>query len=113
MAYENPMDAMNPNYESPETIITNYESLNESIIDTSSVTIFWKGNEHVHHYSYNLDSTQWSGWSADTTVTLNNLNNGLRYVYFSSSIAGIIGIIISIFIFPKPALLGILIRKKS
>jgi len=84
MAYDNPMDAMNPNYESPETIITNYESLNESIIDTSSVTIFWKGNEHVHHYSYNLDSTQWSGWSADTTVTLNNLNNGLHIFYVKS-----------------------------
>ena len=49
----------------------------------------------------------------DLKSSKNNLNNGLRYVYFSSSIAGIIGIIISIFIFPKPALLRILIRKKS
>ena len=78
------MDGMNPNYESPETIITNYDSLNESTIDTSSVTIFWKGNEFVNHYSYNLDSTQWSGWSADTSVTLNNLSNGFHIFYVKS-----------------------------
>ena len=41
-------------------------------------------NEHVQHYSYKLDSTQWSGWSADTTVTLNNLNNGLHIFYVKS-----------------------------
>ena len=82
--FNNPLDDFNPDFIPPETIITNYDSLNESTIDTSSVTIFWKGNEFVKDYSYNLDSTQWSGWSADTSVTLNNLSNGFHIFYVKS-----------------------------
>ena len=88
--FNNPLDDFNPDFIPPETIITNYDSLNESTIDTSSVTIFWKGNEFVKDYSYNLDSTQWSGWSADTSVTLNNLSNGFHIFYVKSRyVAGI------------------------
>ena len=41
-------------------------------------------NQLATKYSHNLDSTQWSDWSADTTVTLNNLNNGLHIFYVKS-----------------------------
>ena len=52
-------------------------------------------------------------FNKDLQSSRENLNNGLRYVYFSASIAAVFGIIISILMFPKFELLGILIRKKS
>ena len=52
-------------------------------------------------------------FNKDLQSSKENLNNGLRYVYFSSSIAAVFGIIISILMFPKFELLRILIRKKS
>ena len=52
-------------------------------------------------------------FNKDLQSSKENLKNGLRYVYFSSSIAAVFGIIISILMFPKFELLRILIRKKA
>ena len=46
-------------------------------------------------------------FNKDLQSSKENLNNGLRYVYISSSIAAVFGIIISILMFPKFELLRI------
>ena len=74
----NPLDTENnPDYVPPETTITT-ESLYGSTIDTSIVTISFEGNETVTQYSFNLDSTGWSGWIDSSYVTLDYLDEGLH-----------------------------------
>ena len=88
----------------------NFEPPREYIYNPDNISSIEKIEEIREKY---VNSGKIELFDKDLKSSKNNLNNGLRYVYFSSSIAGIIGIIISIFIFPKPALLRILIRKKS
>ena len=88
----------------------NFEPPREYIYNPDNISSIEKIEEIREKY---VNSGNIELFDKDLKSSKNNLNNGLRYVYFSSSIAGIIGIIISIFIFPKPALLRILIRKKS
>ena len=72
----NPLDPENnPDYVAPETLIT-LEELEGSTLDTSTVTITWQGNDLVIEYAYSLNDTNWSEWSADTSVTLNYLDEG-------------------------------------
>jgi len=51
------------------------EALEGAVLDTSTVTITWSGNDLVVEYAYSLND-DWSGWSADTSVTLNYLDEG-------------------------------------
>ena len=88
----------------------NFEPPREYIYNPDNISSIDKIEEIREKY---VNSGKIELFDKDLKSSKNNLNNGLRYVYFSSSIAGIMGIIISIFIFPKPALLRILIRKKS
>ena len=88
----------------------NFEPPREYIYNPDNISSIEKIEEIREKY---VNSGKIELFDKDLKSSKNNLNNGLRYVYFSSSIAGIIGIIISIFIFPKPALLRILSRKKS
>ena len=88
----------------------NFEPPREYIYNPDNISSIEKIEEIREKY---VNSGKIELFDKDLKSSKNNLNNGLRYVYFSSSIAGIMGIIISIFIFPKPALLRILIRKKS
>ena len=74
----NPLDTENnPDYVPPETTITT-ESLDGSTIDTSIVTISFEGNESAVAFSYDLDSTGWSGWIDSSYVTLDFLDEGLH-----------------------------------
>jgi len=71
----NPLDPENnPDYVAPETVIT-MDGLEGSVLDTSTVTITWQGNDLVTEYAYSLNGN-WSEWTTDTSVTLNYLDEG-------------------------------------
>ena len=72
---ENPFDPEGENYTSPDTFI-NMEELEGSVLDTSSVTITWSGNDLTVEYAYKLNESSWSEWNTDTFVTLNYLDEG-------------------------------------
>ena len=71
---ENPLDPEGSDYTPPETFLA-MEALEGAVLDTSTVTITWSGNDLVVEYAYSLNG-DWSGWSADTSVTLNYLDEG-------------------------------------
>ena len=71
---ENLLDPENPNYTPPETFLT-MEALEGAVLDTSTVTITWSGNDLVVEYAYSLNG-DWSEWSSATSVTLNYLDEG-------------------------------------
>ena len=71
---ENPLDPEGSDYTPPETFLT-MEALEGSILDTSTVTITWSGNDLVVEYAYSLNG-DWSEWSSATSVTLNYLDEG-------------------------------------
>ena len=70
----NPLDEESSEYVEPETVIT-IDDLEGSVLDTSTVTITWQGNDLVSEYAYSLNDN-WSEWSANTSVTLNYLDEG-------------------------------------
>ncbi|MDP6586672.1 MAG: hypothetical protein QF535_18600, partial [Anaerolineales bacterium] len=71
----NPLDPENnPDFVEPDTEIT-MAGLEGSILDTSTVTVTWQGNDLVEEYSYSLND-DWSEWSSATSVTLNYLDEG-------------------------------------
>ena len=71
----NPLDPENnTDYVAPETFLT-MDGLEGSVLDTSTVTVTWQGNDLVTEYSYSLNGN-WSEWTADTSVTLNYLDEG-------------------------------------
>jgi len=76
IVFDNPLDEQNnPNFMPPETLFIN-QALEGSTLDTSSVTIDWTGGDLVQQYKYKLNQSDWSNWSADTTITLNYLDEG-------------------------------------
>ena len=69
---ENPLDPEGSDYTPPETFLT-MEALEGSILDTSTVTITWSGNDLTVEYAYSLNDN-WSEWSSATFVTLVSLS---------------------------------------
>ena len=69
---ENPLDPEGSDYTPPETFLT-MEALEGAVLDTSTVTITWSGNDLVVEYAYSLNG-DWSEWSSATSVTLNYLD---------------------------------------
>jgi len=88
----------------------NFEPPREYIYNPDNISSIDKIEEIKEKY---MASGKIELFNKDLQSSRENLNNGLRYVYFSASIAAFFGIIISIFMFPKFELLRILIRKKS
>jgi len=88
----------------------NFEPPREYIYNPDNISSIDKIEEIKEKY---MASDKIELFNKDLQSSRENLNNGLRYVYFSASIAAVFGIIISILMFPKFELLGILIRKKS
>jgi len=85
----NPLDPENnPDFIPPETTITT-ENIAGTILDSSSVTIVWEGNENVTEFSYTLDSLYWSEWSVDTSVTLKYLDEGSHDFYVKGRYASL------------------------
>jgi len=76
LVFDNPLDQINnPDYIPPDTFIT-VDELADSTINNSSVTITWVGNDMVIEYATRHNEGEWSGWSADTSLTLNYLDEG-------------------------------------
>ncbi len=75
----NPFDPDNPDYELPQASITGTVFYGE-VIDTSTVTMIWKGSETAYEFSYRYDreivETEWSDWTRDTSVILRYLDEG-------------------------------------
>ena len=74
----NPFDPGSGDYDPPETTILS--GPNNSLQTSNSVTYTFEGNELVSEFSYRLDIGtmvgEWSNWSVDSEVTLNNLDEG-------------------------------------
>ena len=75
----NPFDPDNPDFELPYASVIGEVDIGE-VIDTSAVTIIWRGNETAYEYSYRYDleivETEWSAWTRDTSVILRYLDEG-------------------------------------
>ena len=72
----NPLDPdNNPDFVDPETFITG-DNLEGTILDTSTVTITFAGNDGVVEYAYKLSDGNWSAWSAETSATLSYIDDG-------------------------------------
>lgn len=75
----NPYDPDNPDYELPSASVIGEIELGE-IIDSTAVTIIWRGNKTAYEYCYRYDldsiETEWSAWTRDTSVTLRYLDEG-------------------------------------
>lgn len=73
--FDNPLDPDNPEYETPETTILGGPSEGE-IVDESTVTFSWEGNEQAVVYSTNLNNLGWSNWTSNTDITFDYLDEG-------------------------------------
>jgi len=60
---------------SPSVEIIVGPSENE-IVDVTTVTFEWQGNESATEYSYQFDGSVWSEWSVDTSVEIDYLDEG-------------------------------------
>lgn len=76
----NPYDPNNPDYEVPIADVTGTVS-DGAVLDTSAVTLTWRGNSTAYEYSYQLyfsenGYSEWSDWTLDTCATLRYLDEG-------------------------------------
>ena len=76
-AFDNPLDPENPVFDPPETMIVSGPE-EGNIVNTSSVSFSFSGNDLVVEYSYNLNNTGWSEWSSETGITLSYLDEGMH-----------------------------------
>ena len=83
---ENPLDPENPDYIPPEvTILSPTEG---DVIEASSVTFSWMGNETDMLYRYSVDSV-WSDWDLSETITIDYIDEGFHgFAVQSSYITG-------------------------
>ena len=72
---DNPFDPGNPDYVSPIVEIINGPSESE-IVEVTTVTFEWQGNESATEYSYHFDGSGWSEWSVGTSVAFDYLDEG-------------------------------------
>jgi hypothetical protein len=72
---DNPFDPGNPDYLSPTVEIISGPSESE-IIDVTTVTFEWQGNESATEYSYQFDGSDWSEWSTRTSEEFDYLDEG-------------------------------------
>lgn len=66
-------DPNNPDYISPEVILTSGPQQNETI-SSDQVTFRWQGNQNDMEFRYQLDEQNWSEFAARTEVTFAKLN---------------------------------------
>jgi hypothetical protein len=72
---DNPFDPGNPDYQSPSVVIISGPTENE-IVEVTSVTFEWQGNESATEYSYQIDNSVWSEWSTGTSEEFDYLDEG-------------------------------------
>jgi len=83
---ENPLDPDNPDYIPPEvTILSPTEG---DVIEESSITFSWVGNDVDMLYRYKMDSV-WSDWGLPETITIDYIDEGVHgFAVQSSYITG-------------------------
>jgi hypothetical protein len=74
---DNPFDPGNPDYVFPEAEIISGPTEGE-IIESTSVTLVWQGNESATEYRYKFDSVTWSDWDETTSQTFDYLDEGMH-----------------------------------
>jgi len=72
---DNPFDPGNPDYMSPSVEIINGPGENQ-IVEVTTVTFEWQGNESATEYCFQLDGSGWSTWSENTTEVFDYLDEG-------------------------------------
>jgi hypothetical protein len=72
---KNPLDTTNSSFTAPITTILSGPD-GSSVIESATVIYEWRGNADVQSYSYKLDSNQWSEWIAQTSITIEYLDEG-------------------------------------
>jgi hypothetical protein len=72
---DNPFDPGNPDYVSPSVVIINGPNEGE-VLDVTSTSIEWEGNESATEYRYKFDSPDWSEWNAATSHAFDYLDEG-------------------------------------
>lgn len=72
---DNPFDPDNPDYVSPSVEIIAGPNEGE-VLDVTSISIEWEGNESATEYRYKLDSPDWSDWDVATSQTFDYLDEG-------------------------------------
>jgi hypothetical protein len=71
----NPLDTLSSAFSQPVAIIISGPSESQTVT-VPSVTFTWQGNAGAKEFSYNCDAGGWSVWSAQTSATLNYLDEG-------------------------------------
>jgi len=74
---DNPFDPGNPDYVNPEAEIISGPTEGE-IVESTSVTMVWEGNESATEYRYKFDSITWSDWGETTSQTFHYLDEGIH-----------------------------------
>jgi len=69
----NELDTSHPGFIQPVTTI---DSAPAPTIAVPTATFSWHGNSSVALFSYRIDSSAWSGWTAGTGVTITYLDDG-------------------------------------
>lgn len=75
---DNPFDPGNPDYVGPEAEIISGPTEGE-IVDSTSVTLVWQGNESATGYRYRFDGMDWSEWDETISQTFDYLDEGNHY----------------------------------
>ncbi|MFB0515765.1 MAG: cohesin domain-containing protein [Candidatus Neomarinimicrobiota bacterium] len=73
--FDNPLIPGDPTYEPPQTTITS-GPVEGAVVDTHTVSFTWRGNQTIMTFSYRLNESGWSAWSADTMVTYTYQDEG-------------------------------------
>ena len=79
---DNPLDPDNPDYIPPEvTILSPAEG---AVVEESSITFSWMGNDADMLYRYKMDSV-WSDWGLPETITIDYIDEGVHGFAVQSS----------------------------
>jgi hypothetical protein len=71
----NPNDTTSTSYIPPQTVFVSVP-ITGNVITTSSVRVSWRGSKDVQSFSYKLDSYDWTTFSADTFLVIEDLDEG-------------------------------------
>ena len=71
----NPNDTTSTAYIPPQTVFVSVP-ITGNVITTSSVRASWRGSKDVQSFSYKLDNFEWTSFSTDTFLVIEDLDEG-------------------------------------
>ena len=77
-SHSNPVDPDNPEFVEPGVQLNGTPAENGTVA-TNSVLFHWSAIGAATAYCYNIDSTGWTAWKADTSATVSGLTEGWHY----------------------------------